>query len=781
MNSASLRPRVSGTLTQRLGFTVAVAALSALLLAPSAGATPIVVDATTDVAANDDDCTLREAITAANSNTPSSDTTSPCPAGEPSPDVDEIRFATAIVDDLNAANRTIGLGSALPAITEVVAIQGCALATAQPPTQPCIGINGVNTSTLTFAAATTAPGVEVRDIAFGNAFHALAFAQGSGDDAVVQNNWFGFTLAGASNPMQQGVVVNADSAEVGGPNPGDRNVFGNISAGLAPVALIVAGDDNTIAGNRLGVAPNGTSAASNASVGILVRGLAANPATGNTIGGTQPTPGTCSGPCNVIANNASDGIVLQQATEFASGTTITGNFIGLDQAGGLDGNVVGINGVNAPNTTIGGAAAGQRNYIAGGVSGIEAAAQGAPGLEIRNNFVGLNTAGDAPQGQPTSTGIFAVSDPADPMVVSGNRVAVTAAAVGILASLNGAPVTSGGEISDNVVGLGVGNEDLGTNSIGIRATGLDAATIDGNTLTNFSFAGISVEDSDDNIVTANMIGTDASGGGEHADPGANAAVLIDDNPTPSTGNLIGGNTPATENVMSNLPNGIIVRAGDNDDNSFGRNRGSNSGVFIDLGEDGAGNEGAQAPNNSIDAPTMTSATDDVVAGGGAVANAEILVFVTPDTGSPTDIASFAGAATASAAGAWQVPVNIANAARVTALQTDPSGDSSELSTSAAAVADPPETTITGGPRKRSRLKRGKRRKRVTFRFVSSEAGEGGFQCQIDNRAFVRCDAGSFSRRVRRGRHTFRVRAFDDASNADPTLAVRSFRILRPKR
>ena len=90
----------------------------------------------------------------------------------------------------------------------------------------------------------------------------------------------------------------------------------------------------------------------------------------------------------------------------------------------------------------------------------------------------------------------------------------------------------------------------------------------------------------------------------------------------------------------------------------------------------------------------------------------------------------------------------------------------------------PETSITAGPRKRVRSK--KRRKRVSFSFTSSEPGSGGFQCQIDSQAFVACTS-PFARRLKRGRHTFRVRAFDAAPNPDPTLATKTFRIVRPRR
>jgi hypothetical protein len=71
-------------------------------------------------------------------------------------------------------------------------------------------------------------------------------------------------------------------------------------------------------------------------------------------------------------------------------------------------------------------------------------------------------------------------------------------------------------------------------------------------------------------------------------------------------------------------------------------------------------------------------------------------------------------------------------------------------------------------------------RRRTFGFSSSEPGAGGFQCQIDSSPFVLCNAGSFTRKLKRGKHTFRVRAFDAASTPDPTLATMTFRITRPR-
>jgi uncharacterized delta-60 repeat protein len=84
---------------------------------------------------------------------------------------------------------------------------------------------------------------------------------------------------------------------------------------------------------------------------------------------------------------------------------------------------------------------------------------------------------------------------------------------------------------------------------------------------------------------------------------------------------------------------------------------------------------------------------------------------------------------------------------------------------------PPETTITSGPKKKSR------KRKATFGFVASEAGSS-FECKLDNRQFQPCSAPKKYKKLRRGRHTFQVRATDLARNTDPTPATRSFKVLR---
>jgi hypothetical protein len=618
--------------------------------------------------------------------------------------------------------------------------------------------------------------VVIRYLALGNAANVLSLSSAN-QSLTIENNWFGVDISGANDGIVTGVNLNGDGSTIGGPTGGEANVFANASS----EAIAVAGDNNTIQGNLIGVKADGTTSAPNADAIKLLGPSDGDPATGTIVGGTQPTPGSCTGPCNVIANSTAAGILLQSGSNIADATTITGNFIGLDQNGALAANTQsGVFNANAADTIIGGPAAGQRNYISGGGDGISAAAQGAPGLEVRNNFIGVAPAGTSALGPPTNNGVYAISTASSPALITGNRIAVAGTAYAIQGVNSDPIITTGATISNNIIGLGTGNEDLGGGDAAIRASNLDQATITGNTITNFTFAGVSLEQTDDATVTGNRFGTDPAGGGNHAG-NASFAVVIADNPAVSTGNTIGGVTAASENVISNTQGSpIVVRDGDNDHNNIGRNRGTNNAaIFIDVGEDGVGNGAVDAPNNGIEAPAISSATDDLVAGV-ALAGVRVIVFRTPDSGSPKDISSFVASTAADGAGTWQAPVNVPNGARLTALQTDASGDSSELSTSLAAVADPPETTITSRPRKRSRLRRGQRRKRVSFGFGSSEPGEGGFECRLDSQPFVEC-ASPFMRRVRPGRHTFGVRAIDDAGNPDPSLAAYGFRVLRPLR
>jgi DNA-binding beta-propeller fold protein YncE len=82
---------------------------------------------------------------------------------------------------------------------------------------------------------------------------------------------------------------------------------------------------------------------------------------------------------------------------------------------------------------------------------------------------------------------------------------------------------------------------------------------------------------------------------------------------------------------------------------------------------------------------------------------------------------------------------------------------------------PPNTTITAGPKPTTK------KQTATFKFKASEAGSS-FQCKLDRHGFKPCQSPKTYRHLKRGRHTFKVRATDSAENVDPTPAKRSWRI-----
>ncbi len=85
-------------------------------------------------------------------------------------------------------------------------------------------------------------------------------------------------------------------------------------------------------------------------------------------------------------------------------------------------------------------------------------------------------------------------------------------------------------------------------------------------------------------------------------------------------------------------------------------------------------------------------------------------------------------------------------------------------------ARPPQTTI------RKSVVRNARRK-ATFRFTSSAAGST-FRCKLDQRPFRKCRLTRTYKRLKPGKHKFRVAAVDFAGQVDPTPAKRKFRIRR---
>lgn len=87
---------------------------------------------------------------------------------------------------------------------------------------------------------------------------------------------------------------------------------------------------------------------------------------------------------------------------------------------------------------------------------------------------------------------------------------------------------------------------------------------------------------------------------------------------------------------------------------------------------------------------------------------------------------------------------------------------------------PPNTTIGLRPRKKAR------RRAATFQFSSTEP-RSTYECRYDRKRYRACGSPFTLRKLRPGRHVFRVYAIDQSGNEDPTPARASFKVLPRRR
>jgi tripartite motif-containing protein 71 len=85
---------------------------------------------------------------------------------------------------------------------------------------------------------------------------------------------------------------------------------------------------------------------------------------------------------------------------------------------------------------------------------------------------------------------------------------------------------------------------------------------------------------------------------------------------------------------------------------------------------------------------------------------------------------------------------------------------------------PPATSIAKGPKKKTL----KRKARIKF---TSDQVDSTFECKLDRKAFKACDSPFETKRLKRDRHRFKVRAVDLLGTPDPTPAKRSWKVRKP--
>jgi len=312
------------------------------------------------------------------------------------------------------------------------------------------------------------------------------------------------------------------------------------------------GQGAVVAGNYLGLDPNGITAAPNKWPAAVVYNGYKN----STFGGTTAADR------NVISGGTSCGILLQNPG--TDGCVIKGNYFGVTadgttKLGNGDWNIAVLSGTT--NVTIGGSAIGEGNVISGDTGvGIGISDAGSSGVTIKGNRIGTNAAGTAAIGN--EIGVFARNG-ASNIVVGGS-----AAGEGNLIS---------GNVFDGISFRGITGAKIFGNRIGTNATGtaalpnsgwgislIQAATNcqvggtnagEGNLISGNQFVGVGIGNagSTGNKVLGNFIGTNAAGDGGLAQ---GIGIYIFD---AGSSNTIGGATTASRNLVSgHTNNGIQV-------------------------------------------------------------------------------------------------------------------------------------------------------------------------------------------------------------------------------
>jgi CSLREA domain-containing protein/uncharacterized repeat protein (TIGR01451 family) len=309
-----------------------------------------------DTACTAGDCTLREAINAANAN-----------AG-----ADTIAFA------IGSGPQTLTLSSALPTITSGTTLD----ATTQPgyAGSPIIELNGASSGASVTGLNVSGSSCTIRGFVI-NRFSANGISV-SGASNTITGNFIGTNAAGTAKlaNAETGIVLSGGGFNtVGGTTSNLRNVIsGNDGNGIS--VLGPSSGSNQILGNFIGTSATGAAALGNGGDGIS---LVAS--SNNTLGSNVAGAG------NLISANA-NGIHIIDVNSMNN--LIIGNLIGTDASGSnaLGNQFAGIDLFAASNNTIGGTAAGTRNLISGNTTGINLN-NSATGNLIRGNFIGTKSDG----------------------------------------------------------------------------------------------------------------------------------------------------------------------------------------------------------------------------------------------------------------------------------------------------------------------------------------------------------------------------------------------------
>ncbi|MFB0537808.1 MAG: CSLREA domain-containing protein, partial [Anaerolineae bacterium] len=263
----------------------------------------------------------------------------------------------------------------------------------------------------------------------------------------------------------------------------------------------------------------------------------------------------------VAGNSTVRGLVIHSfdavgvALRVGGGNFIEGNYIGTDATGTVDlGNSAhGVIIWSAPDNTVGGMTAAQRNVISGNNQlGVYILGSDATGNQVLGNYIGTAATGTADLGN-TLDGVH-IHDAPD------NTIGGTAAGAGNVISGNdfdGVVISSNGATGNQVLGNYIGTDAGGSADLGNTRDGVCIEEAPGNTIGGTAAGARTVISGNDwygvwmrgsgatgNQVLGNYIGTDAGGSADLGNSFDGVYILE------ATDNTIGGTAAGAGNVIS---------------------------------------------------------------------------------------------------------------------------------------------------------------------------------------------------------------------------------------
>jgi hypothetical protein len=365
------------------------------------------------------------------------------------------------------------------------------------------GVSCIHLSNSTIGGATTA----ARNIVSGNGGNGVSIG-GSGGSNTIQGNFIGTNASGAAALGNGGHGVSITGGgnsnnTIGGAATSPGTPPGNLISGNKMDGVHIDGSpSNGVFGNLIGTSADGSAALGNSGSGVF------NNSTNLTIGGTT------SGARNVVSGNGSHGIDLFRNAGETLGTTVQGNYVGVNAAGtaalgnGGDGLFVEV-GTN----TIGGTGAGAGNVISGNIAnGIELQSNG---NLIQGNFIGTNVSGTAALGNggdgvrsfAAGNNLIGGTTVGARNIISGNKghgIEIT------FNSLAGNP-PPGTTVQGNSIGVGLNGAFLGNLGSGVFLDGVPGNQIGGagigagNTIAHNGGNGVTITSGASNPILSNSI------------------------------------------------------------------------------------------------------------------------------------------------------------------------------------------------------------------------------------------------------------------------------------